>query len=89
MSVGFETWALGVEASTVIGMRLGRLAMLDADAMKESELMVREKVAALAQLQMKAMTGQLGASPQSAARKSVAHLRAAVRANRRRLGRKR
>jgi transcriptional regulator GlxA family with amidase domain len=47
--------------------------------------MVSEKVAAGADLHLKALTGELGHSPAGAAARILAHYRRRVRANRRRL----
>lgn len=84
-SLAFDTWALGFEASSVIGLRMLKLAAGGAAAQAEAELMVSEKVAAGVTLPMLAMTGQLGASAPAIASGSLAHLRKKVRANRRRL----
>ncbi len=47
--------------------------------------MVSEKVAAAASLQAKALTGRLGATPESASASAIAHYRQIVAANHRRL----
>lgn len=88
IGLGFDSWALGIEASTVIGMRLTKLAMSNPAAVAaETQLMMTEKMIAAAELQGKALTGQLGAHPASAARKAIRHYRKAVSNNRRRLSR--
>ncbi|WP_297512559.1 hypothetical protein [uncultured Caulobacter sp.] len=84
-SLAFDTWSLGLEASSVIGLRLMKLAAGGAAAQAEAQLMVGEKLAAGMTLPMLAMTGQLGATHAAIASGSVAHLRRKVRANRRRL----
>lgn len=84
-SLAFDTWSLGLEASSVIGLRMMKLAAGGPAAQAEAELMVSEKVTASMMLPMLAMTGQLGATGPAVASKSVAHLRRKVRANRRRL----
>ncbi len=84
-SLAFDSWSLGLEASTVIGLRMMKLAAGGAAAQAEAELMVSEKVAAGMTLPMLAMTGQLGATGPAIAAGSLAHLRKKVRANRRRL----
>lgn len=84
-SVAFESWSLGLEASTVIGLRMMKLAAGGAAAQAEAQLMLGEKVVAGMTLPMLAMTGQLGASAPAIAAGSLAHLRKKVRANRRRL----
>lgn len=87
-SLAFDTWALGLEASSVIGLRMMKLAAGGAAAQAEAQLMVGEKVAAGLTLPMLAMTGQLGASAPAIASGSLAHLRKKVRANRRRLSKR-
>ncbi len=84
-SLAFDSWSLGLEASTVIGLRMMKLAAGGAAAQSEAQLMVGEKVATSMTLPMLAMTGQLGASGPAIAAGSLAHLRKKVRANRRRL----
>jgi hypothetical protein len=84
-SLAFDSWALGLEASSVIGLRMMKLAAGGAAAQAETQLMVSEKVVAGLTLPMLAMTGQLGASGPAIASQSLAHLRKKVRANRRRL----
>ncbi|WP_168076268.1 hypothetical protein [Caulobacter sp. SSI4214] len=86
-SLAFDTWALGIEASSVIGLRMLKLAAGGAEAQSEAQLMIGEKVAAGMALPMLAMTGQLGASPPAIAKGALKHLRGKVRANRRRLTR--
>ncbi|WP_246152487.1 hypothetical protein [Sphingomonas montanisoli] len=87
MDLAFSGWSLGLEASSVIAMRLTRLAAFDAAAFVEARLMVVEKIEAAAQLQGKALTGGLGVTPVSVAHGSLAHYRAGVAKNRRRLKR--
>ncbi len=88
ISLAFDSWAMGVEASAVIGMRLTKLAVGRADANAEAQRLVAEKVATAVELQMLAATGRLGTSLESAAGRSLRHVRKKVRANRRRLGRR-
>jgi hypothetical protein len=82
-----DTWALGVEASAVIGLRTLKIAAGGPAAEAESTLMVQEKLAAGMAWQTMAMTGGLGMTPQSAASRTLTHYRRKVRANRRRLTR--
>lgn len=86
-SLAFDSWSLGLEASTVIGLRMMKLAAGGAAAQAEAQLMVGEKVATSLTLPILAMTGQLGASGPAIASGSLAHLRKKVRANMRRLAR--
>jgi hypothetical protein len=80
-----DAWALGFEASAVIGLRTLKLAAGGPAAQAEAERMVSEKVAAGLALRQRALTGGLGYSPASATAKTLAHYRRKVRANRRRL----
>lgn len=84
-SLAFDTWSLGLEASSVIGLRMMKLAAGGAAAQAEAQRMVSEKATAGMMLPMLAATGQLGATGPAIASKSLAHLRRKVRANRRRL----
>jgi len=88
MSLAFDSWSMGLEASAVIGLRLMKLSAGDAEAGAEAQLMVAEKLGAAMELQMLAATGGLGTSWETAAGRSLRHIRKAVRANRRRLGRR-
>jgi hypothetical protein len=85
MRLGFDAWSLGAEASTVMGLRAMKMAAGGPAAETEARKMVAEKIAAGLQLQALAMTGGLGATPQRAARATMAHYRRKVVANRRRL----
>ncbi|MES2342428.1 MAG: hypothetical protein V4597_12165 [Pseudomonadota bacterium] len=85
MRLTMDTWALGVEASSVIGLRTLKMAAGGAAAQAEAELMVREKIESGLALQARAMTGGLGLTAHGAAARTVAHYRRKVRANRRRL----
>jgi hypothetical protein len=84
-SLAFDSWALGMEASAVIGLRMMKLAAGGAAAQAEAQLMVSEKLATSMTLPMLAATGQLGATGPAIAAGSLTHLRRKVRANRRRL----
>lgn len=85
MKLTMDTWSLGVEASSVIGLRTLKMAAGGPEAQTEAALMINEKIASTLALQMRAMTGGLGITPHGAAAKTVAHYRRKVRANRRRL----
>lgn len=87
-SLAFDSWKLAWEASAVIGLRMAKMATMDPDNLVEVQKMVAEKVEAVAQIQVKAMTGGLGATQDGAARRIVAHYRKAVGKNRRRLSRR-
>jgi hypothetical protein len=81
----FDTWSLGLETSAVVASRTMKLAAGGEAAEREARRMVAEKIKASLSLQTLALAGGLGTTPQSAARKSLAHYRRRVRANRRRL----
>jgi len=83
--LSMDAWAMGLEASTVIGLRTLKLAAGGPDAHAEAQRMVAEKMTAGMELGVRAMTGGLGASPAAAAAQTVSHYRRKVRANRRRL----
>lgn len=84
-AVAFDAWALGLQASTVIGLRTLKLMAGGAAAEAEAARMVSEKVEAAWALQVKAATGALGYAPHLMAAATLAHYGRAVRANRRRL----
>lgn len=86
MRLGLNAWALGLESSAVIGLRMLKIAAGGAEAEAETRRMVSEKIDSVLALQMLALTGGLGATPHRAAARTVAHYRRKVRANRRRLG---
>lgn len=80
-----DTWSLGMEASSVIGLRALKMAAGGPAAQTEAALMLNEKIASTLALQMRAATGGLGTTPHGAASRTVAHYRRKVRANQRRL----
>ncbi|UUL83995.1 hypothetical protein OKW76_05825 [Sphingomonas sp. S1-29] len=81
-----DAWTLGAEASTVIGMRMAKMAVGGAAADKEAQLMVSEKMQAMAELQMQMLTGGLGTTALSGTQKTLKHYKKKVAANRKRLG---
>jgi hypothetical protein len=83
--LGWNAWALGLEASSVIGLRTLKIAAGGAAGAAESRRMVSEKVDAALALQTLALTGGLGSTPHGAAARTIAHYRRKVRANQRRL----
>lgn len=80
-----DAWGLGLEASSVIGLRVLKLAAGGAAAQAEAVRMVSEKAEAGAALQAMALSGALGPTAHGAAAKTLKHYRRKVRANRRRL----
>jgi len=85
-SAGIDAWALGMEASTVVGLRVARMAMGGPGASDEAQLMLSEKIQSTLELQAAMMTGRLGTTPLAGTRKVLGHYRRKVKANRRRLG---
>jgi hypothetical protein len=83
--IGLDAWRLGVEASSVIGLRTLKIAQGGAGGRAEAERMVSEKIEAGIALQALALTGGLGGTPASASARTLAHYRRKVNANRRRL----
>lgn len=84
MSAGADAWALGIEASTVVGLRMASFAQGGAGADREARRMVAEKIESALQLQAAMLTGRIGATP-AGARAVVRHYRRKVSANRKRL----
>ena len=80
-----DIWALGMEASTVIGLRSLKMTMGGAAAKAEAKLMVDEKIKAALAMQTALMMGKLGSDPVRASGIVVKHYRRKVRANRQRL----
>jgi hypothetical protein len=85
--IGFNAWLLGVEASSVIGLRVLKIAAGGPAAEAESRLMFREKFEAGWTLQGMALAGALGLTAHRSTARTLAHFRRKVRANQRRLGR--
>lgn len=85
-SAGIDAWALGVEASAVIGLRTVKMASGGVDAAAEAQLMVSEKMQSAFELQAALVTGRLGANPLAGTQKVLRHYRRKVKANRKRLG---
>jgi hypothetical protein len=82
---GFDAWLLNVEASSVIALRMLKLAAGGAAAESELLRMITEKIETGLSLQALALTGGLGLTVHRATTKTLAHYRRTVRANRRRL----
>ena len=85
IGIGLDAWRLGLEASTVMGMRSLKIAQGGPAAEAEAKRMVSEKIDAGLALQTLALTGGLGVTPATASARTLAHYRRKVRANRRRL----
>jgi len=84
LQISLDAWSLGMEASTVMGLRTLKLAVGDT---AEAQRMFSEKLDAAFDLQRMAMTGGLGMSAEAAASRTLTHYRRRVKANVRRLSR--
>ena len=84
---GVDAWSLGAESAVVAALRLARIAMGGKGASAESQLMITEKMQAAFEIQMRAVTGQLGTTALSGTQKTLDLYRGKVAANRRRLTR--
>lgn len=84
---GWQSWMLGIEASTVIAMRMASVVRGGAEADREIELMVIEKIEAGHQLQAKFSSLGVGAATATAMATILKHYRGKVAATRRRLSR--
>lgn len=85
--LGFESWALGIEASSVMWLRWNRLLSGGALADREMRRMISEKVeAGFALGPTLALSGARG-STETIGDATLKHYRKRVRANRRRLTR--
>ena len=80
-----NAWALGMEASAVIGLRIAKMATDGAGSSEEAQRMISEKLDSVIELQTAMMTGKLGTTPLEGTQKVLRHYRRKVRANRRRL----
>ena len=80
-----DACALGLELSSVIGLRTIRLAIGGKAATTEAQRMVNEKIEASLALQAKALRGGLGTTAVGAAAKALDHYRQKIRANQIRL----
>lgn len=86
-SLSLDAWSLYLDASTVIGLRMMKVATGGMAADREMALMIEEKIQSAVELQMDGATGQLGVTPATAATKVVRHYKKKVSANKRRLSR--
>ena len=85
LQLGFDSWRLGMESASVIGLRAMKLAAGNDAAAREAQLMVNEKIAAANDLNLALLTGRFGGDPVSVGHGVVRHYGRRVRANRRRL----
>jgi hypothetical protein len=86
LTLSFNLWRLGVEAQTVMALRVMRLAAGGAAAQREAGRMVSEKgVAALEAGMAAGIAAATGKKHPAIARKVIGGYRKRIRANRRRL----
>ena len=83
--LGYSLFTLGLEAQTVIALRLMKLAAGGVEAQAEAQRMVSEKIDAAMVANRHLAAGLMAGSTTSGPRKALAHYRKKVRANRRRL----
>lgn len=83
--MGWQTWMLGVEASSVIASRMIKVARGGAEADREIALMVSEKIEAGQQLHADLSSLGADAAPAAAMATALRHYRGKVSANLRRL----
>ena len=83
--IGMDAWSVGLEATSVIGLRTMKIAAGGAAGDAEARRMLAEKIDAGLELQAKALSGALGFSAAGVAANTLSHYRRKVRANRRRL----
>lgn len=88
MSLSVNSWMLGYEAATVVGLRMTKIMAGGPDATQEAQRMIVEKFTEAQSLNLRAMTGGLGRSPVAVANASVQQLRRKVQANRQRLAKR-
>jgi hypothetical protein len=87
-SFGLKAWQIGLEAQSVIALRMLRLAAGGARAEAEASRMVTEKVMAAGEAQMAAAMAAMGGDKEHViAAKALNVYGKRVRANRRRLSR--
>ena len=85
LGLGADLARLSMEASTVAGLRIARLASGTGDTQREMALMVSEKAHAAWDAQFLAAQSLMAGRPDLAAKRTVALYRRRVKANRRRL----
>lgn len=87
LKLSLDALQLGAEASSVVALRMLKLAGGGTAAAAEAERMVSEKVAAAMAAQSALVLGALSGAPHAGPARAMAVYRRKVRANRRRLAR--
>ena len=85
LKLGIDAWALGWQATRVMGLRTARIAEGGPVAGMEAWLMLTEKWQAAAEIQAELLSRGANASPATVTRRTLAHYRRKVAANDRRL----
>ena len=85
LSLSLDMMRLGMEAQTVVALRMMKLGAGGAASATEAELMVSEKIKAAVETHTQLMTSALSGKAHLAPARAVAHYRRQVRANARRL----
>ena len=88
LSFGLRAWQIGLEAQSVIALRMLRLAAGGARAKAESSRMVTEKILAAGEARVAAAAAMRGHKKHFVAGKALNVYRKRVRANKRRLSRR-
>jgi hypothetical protein len=89
MSFGIKAWQIGLEAQSVIALRMLRFGAGGANAQAEASRMVTEKITAAGEAQAAAVTAaMLGHKEHVVAGKALAVYSKRVRNNKRRLSRR-
>jgi len=83
--IWLDALSLGLEAASVVGLRVLTIGAGGAAGLAEAQMMISEKIEAGLTLQAKAVTGGLGLTAFSAAMGTLDHYRQKVLANRCRL----
>ncbi len=86
-SMAMQTTMLAIEAQQVIALRLTKMALGGPGVQREAELMVSEKLEAMADSGQTMFNAAIGGQPDLGAGKVIKNYRTAVRANRKRLSR--
>ena len=85
LRIGVDTWALGLKAARVVGLRGARIAAGGPAAGVETWLMLSEKWQSAVEVQCDLLLRGPGSTPVIATRRALAHYRRKVAANDQRL----
>jgi hypothetical protein len=83
--ITLDSWALGMEAWLVVGLRTASLMRGGPAACTEARLMCSEKVGSGVELGTALLSGKMGDTPKAMLSGTVTHYLDGVRANRKRL----